>query len=261
MERKVKQLTAFGDSTSAAGRKPEEKEDIDYTYDKPFKKLFSDKVFLAPVLKNIVPEYKNLELEDIEKLITTDSAVDVNPQVYNSEDFGKGSEMVTHYDVLVSCALPGGKVICVGFYFDLEMQRESEPEYPVVKRGVYYCCRLVSRQIERLGKESYNQIKPVYSVWVMLNNIPEGLENSIYTLELSGHSNKETADIAGLNKQADLIHLSLVYLSEDFRYEKNQDDLISYLQSVFMNKVSTASLIHIMSIPEKLKRRLMSLCQ
>ncbi len=240
MEHKVKQVTVFGSSTSAAEKKPEEKEDIDYTYDRPFKKLFSDKVFLAPVLKNIVPEYKNLELEDIEKLITTDSAVDVNPQVYNSEDFGKGSEMVAHYDVLVSCALPGGKVVCVGFYFDLEMQRESEPEYPVVKRGVYYCCRLVSRQIERLGKESYNQIKPVYSVWIMLNNIPEGLENSIYTLELSGHSNKETADIAGLNKQADLIHLSLVYLSEDFRYEKNQDDLISYLQSVFLNKVSNS---------------------
>ena len=167
MEHKVKQVTVFGSSTSAAEKKPEEKEDIDYTYDRPFKKLFSDKVFLAPVLKNIVPEYKNLELEDIEKLITTDSAVDVNPQMYNSEDFGKGSEMVAHYDVLVSCALPGGKVICVGFYFDLEMQRESEPEYPVVKRGVYYCCRLVSRQIERLGKESYNQIKPVYSVWII----------------------------------------------------------------------------------------------
>ena len=178
----------------------EGKEDIDYTYDKPFKKLFSNKVFLAPVLKNIVPEYKNLELEDIEKLITTNSAVDVNPQVYNSEDFGKGSETVTHYDVLASCALPGGEVIYAGFYFDLEMQRESEPEYPVVKRGLYYCCRLVSRQIERLGKESYNQIKPVYSVWVMLNNVPESLENSIYTLELSGHSNKETADIAGLRK-------------------------------------------------------------
>lgn len=59
-------------------------------------------------------------------------------------------------------------------------------------------------------------------------------------MELSGHSNKETADIAGLNKQADLIHLSLVYLSEDFRYEKNQDDLISYLQSVFLNKVSNS---------------------
>ena len=48
MERKVKQLTAFGDSTSAAGRKPEEKEDIDYTYDKPFKKLW------IPFIKKVI---------------------------------------------------------------------------------------------------------------------------------------------------------------------------------------------------------------
>ena len=33
-----------------------------------------------------------------------------------------------------SCSLPDGETVCVGFYFDLEMQRESEPEYPVVKR-------------------------------------------------------------------------------------------------------------------------------
>lgn len=164
----------------------------------------------------------------------------MNPQVYHSEDFGKGSEMVTHYDVLVSCSLPDGEVVCVGFYFDLEMQRENKPKYPVVKRGVYYCCRLVSRQIERLGEESYNQIKPVYSVWIMLNNIPEDLENSIYTLELSGHSNKETADIAELNRDADLIHLSLVYLSEDFSPGENQDSLISYLQSVFLSEISNS---------------------
>ena len=56
MERKVKQVTGFGGSTSVAEKKPEEKEDIDYTYDRTFKKLFSDKVFLAPVLKNIVPK-------------------------------------------------------------------------------------------------------------------------------------------------------------------------------------------------------------
>ncbi|MCI9077611.1 MAG: hypothetical protein HFH68_01635 [Lachnospiraceae bacterium] len=240
MEYGVKKLTVFGDGISDTGIKSEEKEDIDYTYDKPFKELFSNKVFLAPVLKNIVPEYKNLELEEIEKLITTNSIADVNPQVYNSEDFGKGRETVTHYDVLVSCALSEGKVICVGFYFDLEMQRESAPKYPVVKRGVYYCCRLVSRQIERLGEEAYNQIKPVYSVWIMINNIPEGLQNSVYTLELSGHSNKEKADITSLNREADLIHLSLVYLSEDFRSDEKQDNLISYLQSVFLHKVSNS---------------------
>lgn len=41
--------------------------------------------------------------------------------------------------------------------------------------------------------------------------------------------NKETVDIAGLNKEEDLSHLGLVYLSEDFRSGKNQDDLINYL--------------------------------
>lgn len=78
--------------------------------------------------------------------------MDVNLQVYNSEDFGKGSETVTHYDVLVSCVLLGGKSIYTGLYFDLEMQRKSASRYPIVKRGVYYCSRLISRQIERLGK-------------------------------------------------------------------------------------------------------------
>lgn len=58
MESKVKQITAFGGSASAMEMESKEKEDIDYTYDRPFKKLFSNKVFLAPVLKNIVPEYK-----------------------------------------------------------------------------------------------------------------------------------------------------------------------------------------------------------
>ena len=141
------------------------------TYDQKFKQLFAKKIFLAPVLKNIVPEYKELSLETIEGLITPYSDVKVNPQVYNSEDSGKGNETGTHYDVLTDCALPDGETVCVGFFFDLEMQRESKPGYPVPKRGVYYCCRLISRQIENLGEESYNQLKPIYSVWILINNI------------------------------------------------------------------------------------------
>ena len=195
------------------------------------------KVFLAPVLKNIVPEYKELNLETIEELITTHSNVKVNPQVYNADDSGKGNETETHYDVLADCALPDGETICVGFFFDLEMQRESKPGYPIPKRGVYYCCRLISRQIENLGEESYNQLKPVYSVWILINNIPEYLRNSIYSAKLSGYSNKKSIDISKINSQIDLIHLYLVYLSEDFKYEETQENLIKYLQSVFIKQV------------------------
>lgn len=59
----------------------------------------------------------------------------------------------------------------------------------------------------------------------MINNIPENLQNSIYTLGLLGHSKNREADIAELNREADLIHLSLVYLSESFNPKENQDDL------------------------------------
>lgn len=45
--------------------------------------------------------------------------------------------------------------------FDLEMQREGNPGYPVVKRGVYYCCRLISRQIEKLSEESCISADPL----------------------------------------------------------------------------------------------------
>lgn len=209
----------------------------DLTYDQKFKQLFAKKIFLAPVLKNIVPEYKELNLETIEGLITPHSNVKINPQVYNSEDSGKDNETVTHYDVLADCALPDGETVCVGFFFDLEMQRESKPGYPVPKRGVYYCCRLISRQIENLGEESYNQLKPIYSVWILINNIPGDLQNSIYSAKLSGSSSKKSVDISGLNAQIDLIHLYLVYLSEDFKYEENQENLIKYLQSVFIKQV------------------------
>lgn len=209
----------------------------DLTYDQKFKQLFAKKVFIAPVLKNIIPEYKDLGLETIETLINTRNDVNVNPQVYSNDDSGKGDETETHYDVLADCALPDGETVCVGFFFDLEMQRENQPGYPVPKRGVYYCCRLISRQVENLGEEAYNQIKPVYSVWILINNIPKYLQNSIYKAELTGHSNKKFIDVSRINSQVGLIHLYLVYLSEDFRVEENGDNLIKYLQSVFTKQV------------------------
>lgn len=41
----------------------------EWTYDQKFKQLFQNKKFLVPILKNVVKEYKDLELTDIEELI------------------------------------------------------------------------------------------------------------------------------------------------------------------------------------------------
>lgn len=186
----------------------------DYTYDAKFKQLFTNRVFLTPILKNIIPEYKDCALEEIEPLIQPHGDTRVNPQAYNIEDTGKDKETVTRYDVLIDCTLP--------------------------KRGIYYCCRLISRQIENLGKESYNQLKPVYSVWILINDIPEEMQNTVYTAGLSGRFQDEQKDASKLNEEIDLIHLSLIYLSENFKVEEGQSDLIKYLQSVFLHEVDNS---------------------
>lgn len=104
---------------------------------------------------------------------------------------------------LNNCTLPNQEEICVDLFFDLEMQRESQPGYPMPKRGIYYCCRLISRQIENLGKESYNQLKPVYSVWILINDIPEEMQNTVYTAGLSGRFQDEQKDASKLNEEID----------------------------------------------------------
>ncbi len=45
-------------------------------------------------------------------------------------------------------------------YFDLEMQREKSPGYPLVKRGIYYCSRMISRQLTNLTDADYGVLRP-----------------------------------------------------------------------------------------------------
>ena len=225
-------MTSFNKSKSDYSAKD------DLTFDKKFKQLFQKREFLVPILANIVPEYKNCTLEQIEELICPHGDVKVNPSVYSSEDSGKGNEMTARYDVLVDCALPKGNGdVVVDFFFDLEMQRELNLEYPISKRGVYYCSRLLSRQIETLGEDSYNQLKSVYSVWILRHGVPKNLQNSVFTASLSGSFDRSTIDASILNDEINLIHLVMIYLSDGFDITV-QNNLVKYLQSVFAKELA-----------------------
>ncbi len=46
----------------------QELKESEYTYDQKFKQLFQNKKFLSPILKNVIKEYKDLRLSEIEKL-------------------------------------------------------------------------------------------------------------------------------------------------------------------------------------------------
>lgn len=224
----------------------------EYTYDQKFKQLFRNKKFLSPILKNIVKEYKNLPPEKIESLIVSVKGDEEVAVQITTEDVGKGEESKTYYDVMVGCRYPDSQdLLLVDLYFDLEMQREKYPGYPVPKRGIYYCSRMLSRQLDSPGEEDYAKLKPVYSVWIIVNGIPKVLQYSRQELSIAGTNSREEesktysekkkarydAAVSRLNSEADLIHLCLIFLAEDFSDQGAMgDDLIRYLQSVFVKK-------------------------
>ena len=225
-----------------------------YTYDQKFKQLFRNKKFLVPILKNIVKEYKDLSLPEIEELIVSVEGDEEVAAGIGAEDVGIGEEAKNYYDVLAGCRLPETEeVILIDLYFDLEMQREHDPGYPLPKRGIYYCSRMISRQLTNTGNVDYGAIKPVYSVWIIVNHIPQALQYSRYEVSLSGTSSLEKAAekysekqkakyesaVRKLDSQIDLLHLCLLFLSEDFTEQTDAGDvLLRYLQSVFIKKVA-----------------------
>ncbi|RKJ47511.1 hypothetical protein D7X25_22080, partial [bacterium 1XD42-8] len=53
------------------------------------------------------------------------------------------------------------------------------PGYPLIKRGIYYCCRMISSQYGReFTGPHYEKIKKVYSIWICMKP-PQYRENTI----------------------------------------------------------------------------------
>ncbi len=53
---------------------------------------------------------------------------------------------------------------------NIEAQNDFYPGYPIIKRGIYYCSRMISSQYGVEFEEShYEKIKKVYSIWVCAN--------------------------------------------------------------------------------------------
>ena len=62
---------------------------------------------------------------------------------------------------------------------NIEAQNDFYPGYPLIKRGIYYCSRMISSQYgTEFTSSHYEKIKKVYSIWICMNP-PKNRENSI----------------------------------------------------------------------------------
>lgn len=143
-------------------------------YDAACKSLLSNKIILAWILKECVSEYKGYSAEDI-----AEKYIEGTPEI-SSSAVHPGGEKITGlntidssvnegeiaYDILFSSLIPetDDKLFMI---INVEAQKKYNPGYPLIKRAIYYCSRLISSQYQKyFTSPHYDNIRKVYSIWV-----------------------------------------------------------------------------------------------
>ena len=159
-------------------------------YDAACKRLLSEKIILAWIVKSCLEEFRDYDVEDIaSRYIEGEpqvSEVPVAPDETNAATVihGIGTEDATQtegtvtYDIRFLASLPSsnGKIRMI---LNVEGQNDFYPGYPILKRGIYYCSRMISAQYgTEFTHSQYQKIKKVYSIWVCMAP-PEERRNSI----------------------------------------------------------------------------------
>lgn len=95
----------------------------------------------------------------------------------NTEDKAV-NEGIVRYDIMFRAILPQGQEK-IELIINIEAQKDFYPGYPLIKRGIYYGCRMISSQYGTIFTNShYEKIQKVYSIWICFNP-PEKRKNSI----------------------------------------------------------------------------------
>ena len=162
--------------------------EYDLSYDKAAKKLLANKQILAQIMKNCVNEYSACSVDEIaEKYIegtpevgTVGVHVDDTNRPKKTSDVIAGSnnedstltEGTINYDVRFDAIAPASEGSAeqkdvIRLIINVEAQTTFNPGYPLTKRAIYYCSRMISAQHGPIFTNSeYGKIRKVYSIWV-----------------------------------------------------------------------------------------------
>ncbi|MBR2401439.1 MAG: hypothetical protein IKB01_01535 [Lachnospiraceae bacterium] len=158
-------------------------------YDACCKKILAEKIILAWIMKHTMREYEQYEATEIAEKVIRGAPeianVAVMPDVHYSpkvegtgvED-GSIAEGTVTYDIRFRAIVPDtGKR--VHMIINVEAQNDFYPGYPIIKRGIYYCGRMISSQYGTVFENShYEKIQKVYTVRICMNP-PVSRQNTI----------------------------------------------------------------------------------
>ena len=221
--------------------------DADARYDEGVKRLLANKSILAVIMKECVPEYRGCTVWEIaEKYIEGEpqiGAVGVDADETNrsvsATIHGTNTEDVTltegtiRYDVRFYATAPSEDGL-IGLILNVEAQNRYNAGYPLLKRAIYYCSRMISAQYgTEFTKGEYGKIKKVYSIWVCMNP-PKNRRNTItqYSIQEKHIIGEAVEQI----RNYDLMSAVMICLGDED--DKNYGGLLKFLEVLLSEEKS-----------------------
>ena len=235
-------------------------------YDRLAKRFLARKSILAHILKNVVSEFADSSLQDIErKYIEGDPTATINtiPLDDTLDIKGKHTESnsplegIVTFDIIFDALAPStGEPIKL--IINIEPQKTTTSiDYKLMKRAVYYVARLISSQKEKeFYGDNYNGLKKVYSIWITMD-VQNYRANSIQEYSLTEkilhgefHDELQNYDLLKIiilnlgmkptsHKLLDLLHLLFMDLKSSDEKEKILHDEYSITLTGDMRKELT----------------------
>ncbi len=145
-------------------------------YDAACKNVLSEKGIIANILQDCVGEFQTCSIDEIVNHCIEDQpetgTVLVEPnggisRITSQQVEDKSErEGTVFYDIRFTAVAPSdGKPIRL--IINIEAQNNFHPGYPLLKRAIYYCSRMISSQYGTVFiKSHYEKIEKVYSIWI-----------------------------------------------------------------------------------------------
>ena len=201
-------------------------------------RLLTNKIILAHILQGCLPEYEHCSIPELLPCLEGTPAVcsvavdqDVqDPGHIRGENTADKSIMEGNvtFDILFSARTPNGND-SRQIFINVESQDNWSPGYPLLKRAVYYCGRLLSRQKGIVFQHSdYQKLQKVYSLWVCLDP-PKSKQNTLTAFHMKEENLVGNAKYDKMNY--DMVSMIMIGLGQP---DRKQEDII-YLLSVLLS--------------------------
>ena len=244
----------------------------DAKYDASCKRLLAYKEFLARIMQSCVVEFRNCSIEDIvEKYIEGEpyvAQVGVHANTSNADlitgmnaEDSSINEGVVAYDIIFYALAPKDGSL-IKLILNVEAQQDANPGYPLTKRALYYCGRMLSAQYGReFTNSEYGRLKKVYSIWICTDG-PLYKQNTIniYSVKEDSFVGQHVEPVSNY----DLLTVVMIYTVDD--YMDLQDNVIKMLSVLLSRNLEAKERMSILeknfhiAMTEKVKQEVDEMC-